>query len=94
MTQNTTVSLVEDTWTQLTDGDVTAITFQVQRGDDVLVKGTVGAVAPTDNDGAVLYNTGQGEKNATLADLFPGVAATRVYANSLSGEGRVMVSNA
>ena len=53
----------------------------------------MGASAPTDDDGAVRYNPGQGERNVSLSDLFPGVAATRVYAYAPSG-AEVMVSHA
>ena len=93
MAQNTTVTLTAETWTQLTDADVTSITFQNKSGDYILVKGTVGASAPSDDDGAVRYNPGQGERNVSLSDLFPGVAATRVYAYAPNG-AEVMVSHA
>ena len=93
MPRNTDVTLPIATWTQLTDADVTAITFQNKSGNYILVKGTVGAVAPTDDDGAVRYNPGQGERNANLSDLFPGLSATRVYAYAPTG-AEVMVSHA
>ena len=93
MPKNTDVVLPIATWTQLTDADVTAITFQNKSGNYILVKGTVGATAPTDDDGAVRYNPGQGERNVAMTDLFPGVAATRVYAYAPTG-AEVMVSHA
>ena len=93
MPQNTDVVLPIATWTQLTDADVTAITFQNKSGNYILVKGTVGAVAPTDDDGAVRYNPGQGERNVSMSDLFPGLSATRVYAYAPTG-AEVMVSHA
>ena len=93
MAQNTDIPLPTATWTQLTDADVTSITFQNKSGDYILVKGTVGASAPSDDDGAVRYNPGQGERNVSLSDLFPGVAATRVYAYAPTG-AEVMVSHA
>ena len=93
MAQNTDIPLPTATWTQLTDADVTSITFQNKSGDYILVKGTVGASAPSDDDGAVRYNPGQGERNVSLSDLFPGVAATRVYAYAPNG-AEVMVSHA
>jgi len=83
MAQNTTVSLTANTWTQLTDANVAAITFQNVGSNHIIIKATVGAVAPTSNAGAIRYNPGQGERNALLSDLFPGVAgANRVYAYS------------
>jgi len=93
MARNTDILLPTASWTQLTDADVTSITFQNKSGDYILVKGTVGASAPSDDDGAVRYNPGQGERNVSLSDLFPGVAATRVYAYAPNG-AEVMVSHA
>ena len=93
MAKNTDITLPTATWAQLTDADVTSITFQNKSGDYILVKGTVGASAPSDDDGAVRYNPGQGERNVSLSDLFPGVAATRVYAYAPTG-AEVMVSHA
>lgn len=93
MAQNTDITLTAETWTQLTDADVTAITFQNKSGNYVLVKGTTSASAPTDDDGAIRYNPGQGERNTSLADLFPGISAVRVYARADNG-AEVMVSHA
>ena len=80
MAQNTTTALTGGTWAQLTDADVTSITFQNIGKNYILVKGTTSASAPTDADGAIRYNPGQGELNAALSDMFPGLAAVRVYA--------------
>lgn len=93
MAQNTTITLAAETWTQLTDANVTSITFQNISGYHVMVKGTTSAVAPTNDDGAIRYNPGQGERNALLSDLFPGISATRVYAYAPTG-AEVMVSHA
>lgn len=93
MAQNTDVVLPIATWTQLTDADVTSITFQNKSGGYILVKGTTSASAPTDDDGAIRYNPGQGELNTALADLFPGIAAVRVYAYAPNG-AEVLVSHA
>jgi len=93
MAQNTDVIIPIETWTQITNADVASITFQNKAGNFILIKGTVGASAPSDDDGAVRYNPGQGERNVSLSDLFPGVAATRVYAYAPTG-AEVMVSHA
>ena len=93
MAQNTTITLSANTWTQITDADVSSITFQNTGNQFVLIKGTTGATAPTDTTGAVRYNPGQGERNASLSDLFPGIAAARVWALCDSAVG-VMVSHA
>jgi hypothetical protein len=92
MAQNTTKIIPAKTWTQLTDADVTTITFQNTSGFYVLVAGTAGATAPTDDAGAIRYNPGQGELNTALSDLFPGISATRVYVYAPIG-GEVMVSH-
>lgn len=92
MAQNTDLILPIAVWTQLTDANVTSITFQNKSGNYILVKGTAGATAPTDDDGAVRYNPGQGERNVLLSDLFPGISATRVYAYAPTG-AEVMVSH-
>ena len=82
MAQNTTTTLTAATWTQLTDADVTTITFQNTGSQYIQIKGTTDATAPTDATGALRYNPGQGELNTALADLFPGIAAVRVWAYS------------
>jgi hypothetical protein len=83
--QNTTISVAAGTWTQLTDANVTSITFQNKSGYPVFVHGTTDTTAPTSLAGAIRYNPGQGERNVALADLFPGIAAVRVWAFSESG---------
>ena len=94
MAQNTTVNIPAATWTQITDGNVTAMTFQNISGNFVLVKGTVGATAPTTLPGSLRYNPGQGERNVALADLFPGISGVnRLYVFSDSG-AQMVVSNA
>ena len=93
MAQNTNISVPAATWTQLTDADVTAITFQNKSGNFILVKGTTSASAPTDLDGAIRYNPGQGELNTALSDMFPGISAVRLYAYAPEGAS-VMVSHA
>lgn len=80
MAQNTNVTLTADDWTQLTDANITTITFQNKGTYHILVKGTTDATKPTNEDGAIRYNPGQGELNAALADLFPGISAVRVWA--------------
>lgn len=83
MAQNDTVSVPAATWTQLTDADVTTITFQNRSLVPVNIKLTADTTAPTSLDGAFRYNPGQGERNVLLSDLAPGVAnAARVWAYS------------
>lgn len=94
MAQNTTVNIPANVWTQITDGNVSSITFQNIAGNFVRVKGTVGATAPTDLAGSIRYNPGQGERNVLLADLFPGISGVnRVYVFAADG-AQMVVSNA
>ena len=94
MPQNTTKNLAAAAWTQLSDANIATVTFQNISGSFVLVKGTVGATAPTDLTGAIRYNPGQGERNVLLTDLFPGLSGVnRLYAYSQDGAS-VVVSHA
>lgn len=74
MAQNTTITVPARTWTQLTDADITSITFQNIGSNYILIKATTDTTAPTTNAGAIRYNPGQGERNVALSDLFPGLA--------------------
>ena len=84
MPQNTTVAVPARTWTQLTNADVSAIRVQNLNGYPIKIMGTVGAVAPTSDAGALVLAAGQAiAADLTLAQLFPGVSgANRVYAFS------------
>jgi uncharacterized protein with WD repeat len=93
MAQNTDISVPKEAWTQLTDADVSSITFQNKSGNFVLIKGTTSASTPTNADGAIRYNPGQGEPNTSLADMFPGISAVRLYAYAPEG-ALIMVSHA
>jgi hypothetical protein len=94
MPRNTTVP-VDTTWTQITDANITEITFQNIGASAIYIQGTVGAVAPGANDLGVLYRPGEGEAKRALSDLFPGVSgANRVYAKSASTAAQVFVSHA
>jgi len=86
MPRNTTVTIPAATWTQLTDADVASLTFQNVGSNYMLVKGTTNTVAPTDTDGSLRYNPGQGEKSVFVVDLFPGISgADRLWAYSPDG---------
>lgn len=80
MAQDTDITLTRGTWVQLTDADVTSITFQNKGPDFIYVKATASASAPSTTSGAIRYNPGQGELNTALADLAPGISGARVYA--------------
>lgn len=80
MPRNTTVTCTGGAWTQITDADVTNLTFQnLSQTRSMLVKATTGS-APTDTTGAAFYPPVNGEINVALTELFPGVtSATRVF---------------
>lgn len=93
--RNDNVTLAANAWTQITDGDVTAIRVQNIGTGAVWVKARVGAGALASLGGAIcldpLMMIGA---DMPLADLFPGVSgANRVYAWSEVG-GLVSVSHA
>ena len=84
------------TWTELTDGNVTAITFQVLGNDYILVQATTGTAPTADTVNGFHYNAQMGAQNVSLTDLWPGVAsADRVFARTQTGNAcDVKVSHA
>ena len=94
MPQNTTITVPAITWTQLTDADITSITFQNVGGNHVVIKATTDGTAPTNTTGGFRYNPGQGERNVALSDLFPGLTGRdRLWCYSVDGSA-VVVSHA
>ena len=95
MPQHTPISITP-AWTQLTDANVSAITFQNLGSFPIHVTGTVGTTPPAADASGLVYAGGQGEANRALADMFPGVSgANRVWARSTtSGTQQVFVSHA
>ncbi len=92
--RNTTLVLVEATWTLLADNDVTAIRVQNQTSSILFLQATVGASAPSSNAGTLMLFANQTlAADLTLAQLWPGVAGTRVYGKAAAG-GDVSVSHA
>jgi hypothetical protein len=99
MPQNTSIAVNSSAWSQLTDANVTEITFQLIRGGAIYVQGTNGAAAPNASSVTVglRYEPGQGESRTALADLFPGVTGVnRVWARSAEADkaAEVFVSHA
>jgi hypothetical protein len=95
MAQNTTLTLAANTWTQLTDGNVTAMRVCNFGTEGIWLQATVGATPPTNTNGGLPLLPGQVmAADLTLADLWPGVSgANRVYAFSPVA-AKVSVSNA
>ena len=91
--KNTTITIPAAIWTEITDSDVTNITFQVHT-EAMRIAATNGS-APSDLNGSLLYDASEGEINAALADMFPGATgAVRVFAFSTHREGQIAVSHA
>ena len=82
-----------DVPTLVTAEDVTAITLQNTLSGDLKVFGTVGAVAPDPADVGLVLVPGGVILGEALTDLFPGVAATRIYVWGFTLSGRVVVSH-
>lgn len=76
------------TWTELTAGDVTAITFQVMRGR-VYIRYSTGAT-PTE-EGGFLYKAGEGEITASIADLTYLTSADRVFAKPSGNRAAIVL---
>lgn len=94
MPQNTTINVLANTWTRLTDANVTAATFRNVGEFDIWVQGTVGASAPTGGPAGIEYEPAAGETNRALADLYPGVTGVNnLYVFSRSNTS-VFISNA
>lgn len=95
MPQHTNKPVPPTVWSQLTDANVTAITFQNVGAAPVLVTATNGAAEPDAAAGGLAYAPTEGEVNRSLAELFPGVSgANRVWARSVNGTQQVFVSHA
>ena len=94
MPQNTKIS-VGESYTLLTDADVTAISFQNQ-GSYALEVVAVASGTPAETVPGVRYAPGQGEDNLTLANRWLGVTSpARVWARFTDGlAGSVWVSHA
>ena len=91
MSKNETVVVNQNVWTEITDNDMTIATFQVTGANDVFLSGTVGAVVPAKPYDGLVYQVGDGEASRTMADLFPGVGATRLYAKSRTANSKIFI---
>ena len=79
-----TVALTDGQWTQLTNADVTSITFQVLRGQ-AFIRYTTDTTTPTEENG-VHYPELTGELDAAIADLTNLTGADRVWAKPCSAD--------
>lgn len=90
MSRHTTLNLQTGVITELTAHDVAAISFQVLSGGSVRIYGTADSVAPTLTAARWRYEDGQGESSRLMAELFPGIAAKRVWAVTYAPGGAVI----
>lgn len=94
MAQDTSVNLAAATWTRLTNATVTALRVQNQTSDILHLKGVNGTTAPTTLLGTITLFPGAAiAADLTLAQLWPGISATDVFAYSPTG-GAVSFSHA
>lgn len=83
------VSCPAGVWTQLTNGNVTEATFQVQTSA-VWIRFTADATTPTEERG-LQYQEGEGELQKAIADLTSLSGAVRIWAKPLGGRKAIMV---
>jgi len=80
-----TITCPADTWTQLTNANVTSITFEVLSGQ-VYIRFTTDTTTPTEDHG-IVYTRGAGELQKAIADLTYLASADRVWAKPVSISG-------
>jgi hypothetical protein len=78
-------------WVLLTQTDVLAITFQVQKGEVQIRAG--GEVAPAAEDRGYIYQRFDGERQIELAALSH-TAANRIWARANGSDATVLVDHA
>ena len=90
--RNTDVT-VGSTYTQLTDNDVSNISFQ-NKGSGILEVVAVASGTPAETVNGVIYAEREGEDNLVLADHWLGVTGpVRVWARFADSTGPVWVSH-
>jgi hypothetical protein len=95
------VTCLPGAWTELTNDNVTEITFQVVTGS-VKIRATVGATPPAASAEGYVYHARpadeqneNGELRIAITDLTAAAGANRVYARPISGrKARVIVDHA
>lgn len=85
------VSCPESLWTQLTNADVTEITFHVLQGD-AYIRFTTDETPPTERTG-LLFSERTGVLSKPINEMTALVGADRVWAKPL-GENGATISNA
>jgi hypothetical protein len=94
MPQQNTIEIPRNTWTQITNADAASVTFLVLGNAPVYIAGAADTSLPTSTEGALRYQSGEGERNVELSALFPGVdGVVRLFAYSAK-KAQVVVSHA
>lgn len=91
--RNETVTLAEDTLTELTLADATTATFQVRGPNPIVLQTTTGSI-PTDPLAGLEFAVGGGFDRVKLADMLPGTpGATRLFAYAWQGASAIFISH-
>ena len=94
MAQDTTI-VVQPSWTQLSNADITNITFLNQGPSNISIVVQNGTSDPSDFSTSWDYAPGVGELDLLLTELVPGVTTpNRVFAFAHGDHARVRVSHA
>ena len=85
-----------ETWVRLTDSAATVVSITLSNtgASEMIVMGTTGSTPVAGTEDGVRFFPGDGIANMTMADLFPGVTATQVWARSIAKAGDMFVSHA
>lgn len=83
-----TVEAAKDTWVELTNGDVTEISFQVLFGEVEIRRH--GAAMPTANDRGWIYSGGSGER-LPLSEISRSNPGARVWAKGRRASGSIVL---
>lgn len=88
-----TVYCVADDFTELTDGAVTVITFQILAGRGAYIRFTADATKPAATLNGIYYPNGTGELQRQLSDLTHLADPVRVWAKFVNHTGEVYVDH-
>lgn len=94
MARNTNLTIPSGQWTQLTADDASKVTFMNIGGAKLYIAGTTSATEPNRDAAKLELDVGDGTIGSNLSDLFPGIAAVRLWATPVSSySGEISVSH-
>jgi hypothetical protein len=96
MARNEDVSCANGDWTQLTNGDVSAIRVHTSSVNQVILQASNGTTEPASDAGSLPLAAGSTlAADLTLAQLWPGISgANRLWAKPIGGDVLLSVSHA